>query len=296
MHSIMNQFERYEELFCKTEIYDGNARGFLELWMIDEYFQELKKTWESLGMEDPFGAILNPNWDDHKVDEFFETGEIEIREVMRLVESLEAQYPNVNVPRRLALDFGCGVGRLTQALVCHFNEVHGVDISASMINRANEFNSYGDRCRYHLNERDDLGLFPDNKFQFVYSNVTLMHMEPKYARAYIRELLRVVEPGGLLIFQHLSEPKLDPEDSENMRKVIKHLAKTTTPEILLHWIRKMRYRRLRQETNEPVIEMYWMKRERGERLLKKFGGRILEVLEDRTEWPYWVSCRYCVTK
>ncbi len=264
--------------------------------MKDEYFLELKKTWNRLGTEDPFGAILTPEWDEHRVDEFFERGETEIREVVKIVDSIEAEYPDVCVPRKLALDFGCGVGRLTQALAGYFNEVHGVDISSSMINKANEFNSHGNRCRYHLNESDDLGLFPDSTFDFIYSNVTLMHMEPKYAGNYIRELLRVVEPGGLLVFQYLSEPKLDPNDSKNMRKVIKHLAKTTAPEALLHWIRKIRYEHLRQKTDEPVIEMYWMKRERVEKLLKKSGVRILRVLEDRTDWPYWVSCRYCVTK
>lgn len=264
--------------------------------MKDDYLLELKKTWDRLGMEDPFGAILTPEWDDHRVDEFFERGEIEIKEVMRIVDSIEAKYPDVSVPRKLALDFGCGVGRLTQALAGYFNEVHGVDISSSMINKANELNSHGGGCIYHLNESDGLGLFSDSTFDFIYSNVTLMHMEPKYAETYIQELLRVVEPGGLLIFQYLSEPKLDPNDSKNMTKVIKHLAKTTVPEVLLHWIRKIRYENLRQKTDKPVIEMYWMKRERVETLLKKSGARILDVLEDRTDWPFWISCRYCVTK
>jgi ubiquinone/menaquinone biosynthesis C-methylase UbiE len=264
--------------------------------MEEDDFQELQKTWDDLGKEDPFGAILNPNWDDQKVDEFFKTGEMEVKEVMEIVDSIEAEYQDVNIPRKLALDFGCGVGRLTQALAGYFSEVHGVDISASMISRANEYNSHGDRCRYHLNERDDLGLFPDGMFNFIYSNVTLMHIEPKYAGNYIRELLRVVEPGGLLIFQHLSEPKLDPNDSKNMKKVIKHLAKTTAPEAILHWIRKTRYENLRQKADKPIIEMYWMKRKRVEKLLNKSGVRTLRVLEDRTDWPYWVSCRYCVTK
>lgn len=215
---------------------------------------------------------------------------------MGYVQSLEERFSDVNVPRKLALDFGCGIGRLTQALAKYFEEVHGVDIASSMIEKAREYNSHGNRCRYHLNESDDLSLFPDGKFDFIYSNVTLMHMEPKYAGNYIRELLRVVEPGGLLIFQYLSEPKLDPSDTKNMRKAIKHLAKTTVPEVLLHWIRKIRYENLRQKTDKPVIEMYWMKRERVETLLKKSGARILDVLEDKTDWPFWISCRYCVTK
>jgi hypothetical protein len=130
----------------------------------------------------------------------------------------------------------------------------------------------------------------------IQDSSSLMHMEPKYAGNHIRELLRVVEPGGLLIFQYLSEPKLDPIYSKNMRIAIKHLAKTVVPEVLLHWMHNIRYERIRRRSDEPVIEMYWMKRERVEKLLKKSGVRILRVLEDITDWPYWVSCRYCVTK
>ncbi len=39
-----------------------------------------------------------------------------------------------------ALDFGCGVGRLTQALADYFNEVAGVDVSPTMVNKALEYN------------------------------------------------------------------------------------------------------------------------------------------------------------
>ncbi len=54
----------------------------------------------------------------------------------------------ISFPKRRALDFGCGVGRLTQALARHFNIVDGVDIAPSMIELANQFNRSGGRCRY----------------------------------------------------------------------------------------------------------------------------------------------------
>ncbi len=77
---------------------------------------------------------------------------------------------------------------------------------------------------------------------------------------------------------------------------MKHLAKTRTPEVLLHFYRKIRYERVRQKTDRPVIEMYWMKREKVERILEKSGAKVLDVIEDRTDWPGWISCKYCVTK
>ncbi|MCK4444599.1 MAG: class I SAM-dependent methyltransferase, partial [Thermoplasmata archaeon] len=135
--------------------------------MKDESVQGLKETWDELGKEDPFGAILDPRWDEKKAEEFFETGASEIKEVMGYVESLEEKFSDVNVPRKPALDFGCGIGRLTQALAEYFEEMHGVDIASSMIEKAREYNSHGNRCIYHLNVSDDLGLFPDNRFNFI---------------------------------------------------------------------------------------------------------------------------------
>jgi SAM-dependent methyltransferase len=76
-----------------------------------------------------------------------------------------------------------------------------VDISASMLSAARRHDRHPDRCTYHLNTRSDLALFTDGSFTFAYSTLVLQHMEPRYARSYIRELLRVLAPGGLLVFQ-----------------------------------------------------------------------------------------------
>lgn len=100
-----------------------------------------------------------------------------------------------------ALDFGCGVGRLTQALAEHFEECDGVDIAGPMIDEARRINRHGDRCRYHVNDTANLQLFPSASFDFVLSIIVLQHMEPRYAGAYIAEFLRVLRPGGVAGFQ-----------------------------------------------------------------------------------------------
>jgi predicted TPR repeat methyltransferase len=40
--------------------------------------------------------------------------------------------------RQMAVDFGCGVGRLTQALGDHFERAIGIDVSPTMIRLAGE--------------------------------------------------------------------------------------------------------------------------------------------------------------
>ncbi|HZC31292.1 MAG TPA: methyltransferase domain-containing protein, partial [Gaiellaceae bacterium] len=119
----------------------------------------------------------------------FASGEREIARTLR----------RVRVGREAALDFGCGVGRLTQALASRFDRVVGVDVSVRMVEIARRLNSY-DNVEYVVNAEPALP-FPDESFDFVYSMVVLQHMPPALGRGYIAELVRMLRAGGTLVFQ-----------------------------------------------------------------------------------------------
>jgi SAM-dependent methyltransferase len=162
--------------------------------------KDVQANWDQFGKIDPLWAIIADStkrggkWN---MDEFFATGRIEIAEVMAYVQAL----PISLLKKGRALDFGCGVGRLTQALCDHFAECHGVDIAPSMIELAEKYNRFGTKCHYHLNSVPNLSLFTDDSFDLIYSNLVLQHMHPKYSTAYIKEFVRVLAPGGLAVFQ-----------------------------------------------------------------------------------------------
>jgi SAM-dependent methyltransferase len=161
--------------------------------------KSLQAAWNDLAASDAMWAVLTGPFGQKRAWEaeaFFRTGVDEIAFVLGRVRAAGA----IITPDR-ALDFGCGVGRLTQALGRQFARVDGVDISPVMIDRARELNRLGERCRYHLNERDDLCLFADGLFDFVYSNITLQHMEPQFSRRYIEEFFRLARAGGVVVFQ-----------------------------------------------------------------------------------------------
>jgi SAM-dependent methyltransferase len=158
----------------------------------------LQRRWDAFARRDPLGAILDPlqGGEERDLDSFFAWG-------VREIEAVLADGGRHGLPRgyAAALDFGCGAGRLTQAMAPHFERCEGVDISPAMIRLAKELNRRGERCRYRVNETDSLALFADSSFDFVYSSLVLQHMDPPLARGYIREFARVVRPGGLLVFQ-----------------------------------------------------------------------------------------------
>jgi SAM-dependent methyltransferase len=160
---------------------------------------ELRRVWNKLGRDDPLWAVLTDarfkggKW---IPDEFFATGLAEVEDLLRRAEAYD-----LKPSRGSAMDFGCGVGRLSQALAVQFDSVVGVDIAESMVVQAERYNSHGDKCRFIVNERSDLTRFTDASFDFVLSRLVLQHMEPRYGRAYVTEFLRVLKPGGIAVFE-----------------------------------------------------------------------------------------------
>jgi SAM-dependent methyltransferase len=158
---------------------------------------KLKNAWEGLAERDAFGAILTDEgkvggrWD---LAEFMATGEREIATVMGHLNSI-GHGPDSN---GTALDFGCGVGRLTQALARRFHSCVGVDISQAMIRQAESLNQYPN-CRYVANPATNLP-FADASFSFLYSNIVLQHVPRRLAKSYLREFVRLLAPNGILVF------------------------------------------------------------------------------------------------
>jgi SAM-dependent methyltransferase len=164
----------------------------------------LQRNWEEAAIADPLWAILSAPGKDHRrwdLEEFLASGRAEIAGVLEYLAEFD-----LPTRRDRALDFGCGVGRLTQALAEHFVAVDGVDVASGMIERAHELNRHGERCRYHVNAEPHLRLFPDDAFDLVYSNLVLQHVGPELACGYILEFVRVLAPEGVALFQLPSEP------------------------------------------------------------------------------------------
>jgi SAM-dependent methyltransferase len=161
----------------------------------------LRRDWDELAEEDPLYAILSDdarNRGGHwELDEFFATGEREIERVLAQAGALDRPRS-----RERALDFGCGVGRLTRALAATFDEAVGVDISPVMVERAQRLNADRPNMVFETNVAPDLRLFADSSFDFVYSSKVLQHVPTAHlACTYVREFVRVARPGGLVVFQ-----------------------------------------------------------------------------------------------
>lgn len=158
---------------------------------------EVRDDWTRLGSAEPLWAVcVDPDkrgggWDDN---EFLASGAAEIDGALRRLTEL-----GIRPEGGRALDFGCGAGRLSNALAAHFETVVGVDISAPMLAEARRLDRSGGRIDFRLNDAPDLAAFDDGSFDLVYTDLVLQHLPPALAAGYLREFTRVVRPGGAMV-------------------------------------------------------------------------------------------------
>ena len=153
------------------------------------------RDWDDLALVDPFWAVLAADdkrgggWEP---TEFFATGEADIEEML----ATAAQLGRPTRHER-ALDFGCGVGRLTRALARRFDEAVGIDVSERMLEHARRLNADTPNIAFASSDEP-----PPEPFDLVVANLVLQHLPSKaLARVYIGRLIKATRPDGLLVFQ-----------------------------------------------------------------------------------------------
>jgi ubiquinone/menaquinone biosynthesis C-methylase UbiE len=170
--------------------------------------QAAGRAWDVLASTDPLWAVCVDrkrragSWD---VDEFMASGRDEIAHALQRIDEL-----GLGATRDSALDFGCGVGRLTAALGGYFASVTGVDIAEGMLARARTLLAGQPGCRLVRSDKPDLSDFAAESFDLVYCSLVLQHMPGRLAARYLREFVRVVRPGGAIVIVVPQSHRLTP--------------------------------------------------------------------------------------
>ncbi len=131
-------------------------------------------------------------------EEFFATA----ADHVRLLETELKRRPAGEWLAGSALEIGCGLGRLLRPLSRHFHHIHGVDISDEMIRRS-QHNLRGiANVSLHHSPESNLAAFDAQSIDFVYSYAVFQHIPSKeVVFHYFAEVVRVLKPGGLFVFQ-----------------------------------------------------------------------------------------------
>ena len=105
-------------------------------------------------------------------------------------------------PGETVLDVGCGTGSLAMVAKTQVGDtgrVHGIDASAEMIARAKEKAAQRQADVSFEEARAQALPFPDATFDVVLSTVMLHHMRRATREEAVREMRRVLRPGGRLL-------------------------------------------------------------------------------------------------
>lgn len=244
---------------------------------------DTKQEWEDLGELDAVWATTTDpeqKFGRGDIEKYLATGEVEIDGVMAAAARLG--HPTA---RREALDFGCGLGRLTRALSRHFERCWGVDISSSMIARATEMHRSAANCRFAVNDDDRLAMFADDTFDLIYCNAVLGHApDTATIYRYISEMFRTLQPDGILIFQLASHVPL--RKRLQPRRRLYHLLSALGVD------KRFLYERL----SLYPIRMNFVPEAAVIALLERSGARVLDVHPDTNAGPMIESRTYYATR
>lgn len=237
----------------------------------------LRRVWQTLGRDDPLWAVLSQpdkrggRWER---DEFLATGRAEIDVQMHLLAAR-----GLPAGRGLALDFGCGAGRLSRALAAHFENVIGIDVSASMIETARTLNADVANVEFRENPSARIEGVADASVDLVYSLITLQHIPSRLAAGYVAEFFRILAPGGVAVFQFVDGP----DDTLRGRFFARVSNRWLNP------LRKLAWRR------QAVFEMHALDERRLVELLEREPRlHLLDAFDDRAAGPGWHGRRWYV--
>ena len=243
------------------------------LWktMSDRHRQQ----WEALGRVDPYWAAFSgPDRKGGRWDEaaFFASGAHEIRAALERAASL-----GLDPKRGRALDYGCGVGRLSRALAGAFAETVGIDFSSSMLEEARRANAGIPGLRFERNDGRSLEAIETGSVDFVYSVIALQHSPREAQRRVIREFARVLAPGGVAVFQTPSRHNLASASGIALRLLGNRLL--NLPRRIVHG-------------KGRVMEVHALPREEVEGLLAGCGLALREAERYDVAGPAFESYRY----
>jgi ubiquinone/menaquinone biosynthesis C-methylase UbiE len=242
---------------------------------------QTRRHWEKFARTDPLWAVLTaPGKEGNRwaLDEFFATGE---QDIAAALAAIHRNCPQL--AKRQALDFGCGVGRLTQALAGKFDHVTGVDIAVDMVALARQHNRHGERVTYVHNPAADLACFADGSFDLVLSLITLQHVAPEYSRRYLAEFVRVCAPGGIAYFQVPASASAAPKPGR---------ISFYPPTLAKKFWRLLN----RSFAVQPTMEMHVLPRDEVIALIRAAGGQVLATDACPKAGEDFVSYAYVIRK
>lgn len=142
------------------------------------FYDEQAKKWETVRRNPLVGSFDDHNnWKDY-----------------------EYLFDGFSTKGKVALDFGCGVGRAIALYWHRFDRIDGADISQEALNKVQvwlDYNHIQQKPTLYKTNGKDLRDVPSDTYDIVYSTITLQHICVHDIRfTILQDIFRVLKSGG----------------------------------------------------------------------------------------------------
>jgi SAM-dependent methyltransferase len=156
----------------------------------------MRRFWDQRAREHPWFYVDNRvAYDDPDLERFWGEGAGDLDTLLGLAGvAIE--------PEDVVVEIGCGVGRLTRAMAARARHVLALDISEEMLAVARDSNAHLENVTWLHGDGVSLAGVSDAAADACISHVVFQHIpDPSITLGYVREMGRVLRPGGWAVFQ-----------------------------------------------------------------------------------------------
>jgi SAM-dependent methyltransferase len=156
------------------------------------YFFRARRDWNLRAAVDPLqstAAFDSDNW-----EQYWASGDRDFSNLLNLAFSAGLSQTE------LALEIGCGLGRLTAPMGREFTKVVGVDIAPRMLKLARRYVTQSNIDFALVRSGFELPL-KDGVTDLVIAWTVFRHVPKQVFARYLHETCRILKPGGLLLFE-----------------------------------------------------------------------------------------------
>jgi SAM-dependent methyltransferase len=158
--------------------------------------ERMRRFWDERAREQPWFYVDNRiAYDAPDLERFWDEGSVDLDTLLGMAGVTIA-------PGDVLVDIGCGVGRLTRVMAARAGHVYALDISEGMLELARRYNPHLDNVTWLRGDGVTLAGVPDAAADACVSHVVFQHIpDPAITFGYVREMGRVLRPGGWAAFQ-----------------------------------------------------------------------------------------------
>jgi len=187
-----------------------------------------------------FGKYRDDHMTDDRWSEFFAESSSYVGKLLQTI----SMHVDPHFRIRRALDFGCGIGRVSLPLAEVATHVIGLDISDGMLDEARENSrKQGGENLGFFKSDDDLSA-ASGTFNFIHSIYVFQHIPFVRGKAIVKKMLSILEDGGVLALHFLLS-----NDLSLRRKV------TYWMQVHIPLVKNLLNLRRRQKWSAPMMQL-----------------------------------------